>query len=141
MYIAASGSLSTHSQSHSRARVIELRMSPFVGHEPLAEATVSSRKDAVHAHYQIPIHPVLANVPSVATPEAPSLYEWPTENENGYRLNEQLMGQKRNLKVIVLGAGASGINFIKAAVDRLENVEVVCYEKNNDVGGTWLENV
>lgn len=115
-------------------------MSPFVGHESLAEATGPTRKDAPNAQYQIPIHPV-ANVPSVATPDAPSLYEWPTENANGYRINEQLMGQKRKLKVIVLGAGASGINFIKTAVDRLENVEVVCYEKNNDVGGTWLENV
>ena len=28
----------------------------------------------------------------------------------------------------------------KFAEERLQNVEIVCYEKNRDVGGTWLEN-
>ncbi|CAH0054232.1 unnamed protein product [Clonostachys solani] len=51
------------------------------------------------------------------------------------------MGTRRPLKIIVLGAGASGINFTKTAQDKLQNVEVLCYEKNNEIGGTWLENV
>lgn len=40
----------------------------------------------------------------------------------------------------MLGAGVSGINFFKRAEERLKNVEIICYEKNSDVGGTWFEN-
>lgn len=80
------------------------------------------------------------NLPSVASPDAPKLYNWTNVNERGYRINEEPMGTKHPMKIVVLGAGASGINFLKTAQDRLENVEVVCYEKNKDVGGTWFEN-
>ncbi|KAL1865924.1 hypothetical protein VTK73DRAFT_5008 [Phialemonium thermophilum] len=85
--------------------------------------------------------PSVQKVPLVASPAAPKLFGWPTTNENGYTIREQPMGTKRPMKVVVLGAGASGINFLKMAADKLENVELVCYEKNSDVGGTWLENV
>lgn len=80
------------------------------------------------------------NLPIVATPDAPSLFGWPTTNSNGYTIRETPMGTKRPIRIVLLGAGASGINFLKQAADRLENVEVVCFEKNLDVGGTWLEN-
>jgi len=40
-----------------------------------------------------------------------------------------------------VGAGAAGVNFAKFAQDRLENVELTIYDKNVDVGGTWVENV
>ncbi|KAJ9645779.1 hypothetical protein H2199_002819 [Coniosporium tulheliwenetii] len=69
-------------------------------------------------------------------------YEEPTPetDEYGYRIREQPMGTKRKVKVILMGAGASSLNFFKHAEEQLQNVEIVCYEKNNDVGGTWLEN-
>lgn len=70
----------------------------------------------------------------------PERYGWPTENERGYKINEVPSGWSRPLRVIVLGAGASGINFARFAKDELENVEFVLYDKNNDIGGTWLEN-
>lgn len=53
---------------------------------------------------------------------------------------DQLFGAKRGLKVIVIGAGASGINFFKRAEEQADNLDIVCYEKNTDIGGTWLEN-
>ncbi|KAJ9157859.1 FAD/NAD-P-binding domain-containing protein [Pleurostoma richardsiae] len=84
--------------------------------------------------------PSIRKVPLVASPAAPELFNWPTTNENGYKIKEEPMGTKRPMKIIVLGAGASGINFLKTAADKLDNIEVVCYEKNADVGGTWLEN-
>jgi cation diffusion facilitator CzcD-associated flavoprotein CzcO len=46
----------------------------------------------------------------------------------------------RPYKVIVIGAGFSGINCAIRIPERLRNVELTVYEKNNDVGGTWLEN-
>lgn len=53
---------------------------------------------------------------------------------------DQLYGSKRKLRVIVIGSGMSGINFFKYAEDKASNLEIRCYEKNEDIGGTWLEN-
>ncbi|KAK5408632.1 hypothetical protein LTR06_007475 [Exophiala xenobiotica] len=53
---------------------------------------------------------------------------------------DQLFGAKRGLRVIVIGAGASGLNFFKRAEEQAENLDIVCYERNADIGGTWLEN-
>ncbi|CAG5159383.1 uncharacterized protein ALTATR162_LOCUS5556 [Alternaria atra] len=64
----------------------------------------------------------------------------PETDQHGYRINEQPMGTKRKVKVILMGAGASSLNFFKKAEEEMEDLEMVCYEKNRDVGGTWLEN-
>ena len=64
----------------------------------------------------------------------------PEQDESGYRIREQPLGTKREVKVILMGAGASTLNFLKAAEEQMENVNITVYEKNHDVGGTWLEN-
>ena len=46
----------------------------------------------------------------------------------------------RKLKVLTIGAGLSGIQLAYQIQKHCENVEHVIYEKNSDVGGTWLEN-
>jgi len=55
-------------------------------------------------------------------------------------IREENFGTKKRMRIAMLGAGISGINFFKFAEEKLENVDIVCYEKNRDVGGTWLEN-
>lgn len=64
----------------------------------------------------------------------------PETDVHGYRIREQPMGTKRKVKVILMGAGASSLNFFKKAEEQMENLDIVCYEKNHDIGGTWLEN-
>ncbi|CAE7016321.1 hypothetical protein PTNB73_01379 [Pyrenophora teres f. teres] len=64
----------------------------------------------------------------------------PKTDRHRYQINEQPMGTKKRVKVILMGAGASSLNFFKKAEEDMENLEMVCYEKNNDIGGTWLEN-
>lgn len=64
----------------------------------------------------------------------------PNRDETGYQIREQPYGTKRPTKVILMGAGASTLNFLKVAAERMQNLEVVSYEKNRDVGGTWYEN-
>ncbi|KAF2492990.1 FAD/NAD(P)-binding domain-containing protein [Lophium mytilinum] len=64
----------------------------------------------------------------------------PETDQYGYRIREQPMGTKRRVKVILMGAGASSLNFFKRAEEEMENLDIVCYEKNHDIGGTWLEN-
>ncbi|KIW81124.1 hypothetical protein Z517_04147 [Fonsecaea pedrosoi CBS 271.37] len=81
-----------------------------------------------------------ANGITVPPENYPALYNWPTTNENGYSINEVPSGTARKLRIICAGAGASGINLAKFAQDRLQNVDLVIYEKNNDVAGTWWEN-
>ncbi|KAF2733825.1 FAD/NAD(P)-binding domain-containing protein [Polyplosphaeria fusca] len=64
----------------------------------------------------------------------------PETDQHGYRIREQPMGTKRKVKVVLMGAGASSLNFFKKAEEEMNNLEIVCYEKNRDIGGTWLEN-
>jgi cation diffusion facilitator CzcD-associated flavoprotein CzcO len=47
---------------------------------------------------------------------------------------------QRHLKVIGIGAGASGLLFAYKLQRSFENFDLTLYEKNEDVGGTWLEN-
>ncbi|KAK5944688.1 hypothetical protein PMZ80_001888 [Knufia obscura] len=46
----------------------------------------------------------------------------------------------RKLRVLSIGAGVTGIMNAYYIQKELENVEHVIYEKNADIGGTWLEN-
>ena len=48
--------------------------------------------------------------------------------------------QNRKIKVLTIGAGVSGILMAYQIQKHCEHVEHVIYEKNEDIGGTWLEN-
>ncbi len=60
------------------------------------------------------------------------------DNTRNFAVREQTIAVARPVRVIVIGAGISGIAFAYKA-QFLENVEYVIYEKNVDVGGTWFE--
>lgn len=64
----------------------------------------------------------------------------PTQDETGYKIKEQPYGTRREVKVVLMGAGASTLNFLKQAEEHMSNLRITVYEKNSDVGGTWLEN-
>ncbi|CAI7655695.1 unnamed protein product [Penicillium manginii] len=72
--------------------------------------------------------------------------EWHVQSPTGYTAGTNLLGEPwqtdRPFKVIVMGAGAAGIDFLHHASTELIdlNIEVKCFEKNADVGGTWFEN-
>ena len=46
----------------------------------------------------------------------------------------------QKVKIIHVGMGASGLLFAHKAERFLRNFELVCYEKNPVIGGTWYEN-
>lgn len=48
--------------------------------------------------------------------------------------------QNRKMRIITIGAGLSGIMFAYRFQRELDNFEHVIYEKNGEIGGTWLEN-
>jgi Predicted flavoprotein involved in K+ transport len=57
-----------------------------------------------------------------------------------YSILDKPLGAARHVRIIGIGAGASGINLLRTLRLNLTNYDVVVYEKNTDVGGTWLEN-
>lgn len=67
-------------------------------------------------------------------------YLVPDTDEHGYRIKEQPFGTKRRIRVVLMGAAASTANFLKQAEKEMQNLDICVYEKNHDVGGTWLEN-
>ena len=52
-------------------------------------------------------------------------------------VSERSIDEARPLKVIYLGAGVSGIVAAIKFPQYVPNIELVIYEKNADVGGTW----
>lgn len=77
-----------------------------------------------------------------AVPSGDFIHEnnWYNQDFDGYRVSEQPLFTKRHLRVVCVGAGATGLQLAYKTERRLENIDLQIYEKNNDVGGTWLEN-
>ncbi|KIW80202.1 hypothetical protein Z517_06817 [Fonsecaea pedrosoi CBS 271.37] len=66
----------------------------------------------------------------------------PHTSSNGYFVPDvtYLDPGNRRMRIVTIGAGFSGIMYAYRFQNELENVEHVIYEKNGDIGGTWLEN-
>lgn len=63
-----------------------------------------------------------------------------TPDMAGYTVREEPMGTTKHVRIVCIGAGASGINLIRTLRRNLRDYELAVYEKNEDVGGTWHEN-
>ena len=63
--------------------------------------------------------------------------------ERGYYRNEELGGpihSERDMKIIVVGAGASALCFAYKLQRSFQNFSLKVYEKNPEISGTWFEN-
>lgn len=69
-----------------------------------------------------------------------SLSEFYETNKTGYQVSDVRLGQPRHLRVVMVGAGASGLNMARHMELHMENYELMIYDKNPEVGGTWYEN-
>lgn len=56
-------------------------------------------------------------------------------------LQDQWHSQPRKLRIIHVGAGATGLCTAYKMERQLTDYELVCYEKNAEIGGTWLESI
>jgi len=56
------------------------------------------------------------------------------------KLLETAIDSPRPIKIIVIGAGFSGTLAGVVFPRKIENIQLTIYDKNEDVGGTWLEN-
>lgn len=55
-------------------------------------------------------------------------------------ISERPIDEARPLKVIVIGAGVSGIIAGIKLPQSVQNLDLVIYDKNPEIGGTWWEN-
>ncbi|KAI7974281.1 hypothetical protein EIK77_008464 [Talaromyces pinophilus] len=60
-----------------------------------------------------------------------------TKNPSQLNIKDTPVENFRRMRVVVIGAGFSGIYLGVRIPQRLRNVELAIYEKNDDVGGTW----
>lgn len=60
--------------------------------------------------------------------------------ENKWIVEERSVDEARPLRVVIIGSGISGIIASVRFRQRIANLDICVYEKNEDVGGTWLEN-
>ncbi|KAF2098453.1 cyclohexanone monooxygenase [Rhizodiscina lignyota] len=65
---------------------------------------------------------------------------WYNQDFDSFRISEHVLFEKRPIRMRVVGAGAVGIQLLYKAQQELENVEYFVYEKNQELGGTWLVN-
>jgi heterodisulfide reductase subunit A-like polyferredoxin len=88
-----------------------------------------------------------ATVEEVETVQ-PQLQHKPNESvarngDKGYYRNEELGGPihtEREMRVVVIGAGVSGLCFAYKLQRSFENFSLQLYEKNPEISGTWYEN-
>lgn len=59
-----------------------------------------------------------------------------------YVLKEEPIGTRRPIRVVCMGAGYSGLMMAIMFSQQMQgkNAELVVYERNEDLGGTWLLN-
>ncbi|KAH0847215.1 hypothetical protein AYO21_02604 [Fonsecaea monophora] len=61
-------------------------------------------------------------------------------SELGYKVEPQWHSKPNFIRVICVGAGAAGLLVAYKMKKNFKNYELVCYEKNSGIGGTWFEN-
>lgn len=102
---------------------------------------------AVHTEVTEPLHPIknglygkpngieAACVERLAKDAAAYL-------DPAYEISEQPIGTRRPLRVACLGAGYSGLMMSIMFSQKMQNknAELIIYERNADIGGTWFEN-
>ncbi|KAL4883949.1 hypothetical protein BJY04DRAFT_183569 [Aspergillus karnatakaensis] len=62
------------------------------------------------------------------------------EKTEPWILEERSIDATRPMRVVVIGSGISGIISSIRLRQRIDKLDLVVYEKNADIGGTWLEN-
>lgn len=116
------------------------RSHPEKQHSPLFPAMVINDGNQASVKNDIPIaDEVVVEEPGLDPIQETSAYKG--RDQTAYNLSKQYFDTPRKVKIIVAGAGCSGLDLAHAVESgRLKNVELKIYEKNAGLGGTWFEN-
>lgn len=117
------------------------------------------------SHEFCPVHHM--TMPSIATcklpitffPQVRALHQMPLSNQinkaalipaklrapatafkEPYVVKDEPYGAQASLRVIIIGAGVSGIDMLRTLKRHTSSISSTIYEKNPKVGGTWYEN-
>jgi hypothetical protein len=63
-------------------------------------------------------------------------------DDGNYQIRDVPLGTRRQLRVVCIGAGYSGVLLAIIVSQKMQghNVDFQIYEMNHDLGGTWLKN-
>lgn len=64
----------------------------------------------------------------------------PSPSSKPFELLQQWHSQPRKLRIVHVGAGATGLCAAYKLERQMTEYDLVCYDKNSEVGGTWLQN-
>jgi hypothetical protein len=110
-------------------------------HEPNANAAAQhvrkTNGSAVHVE-DLAVHDAAAAAATTTTITVPHTNGVATAPP--WQLHDAPVENQRPIKVIVCGAGYSGVYLGIRIPERLRNCELVIYDKNAGIGGTWYEN-
>lgn len=88
----------------------------------------------------MPLSRAFNNGPRPVPPQASEMSTVKPEKATTCTITERSVDEARRLRVVIIGAGVSGIISCVRFLQRIPNVDLCIYEKNEDVGGTWFEN-
>ncbi|KAI0737196.1 flavin-binding monooxygenase [Daedaleopsis nitida] len=82
------------------------------------------------------------NVPEAVQPPSPNILDGSAgvPRADTFKLGEFAIDEYRPIKVVVIGAGFSGILAGIRFPQKIPNVELTIYERSAGVGGTWFNN-
>ncbi|KAL1591671.1 hypothetical protein SLS60_011669 [Paraconiothyrium brasiliense] len=102
-----------------------------------------TRLEAINGH----LAPQKGNPTIIVEEEVPAKEPSPEFPQNlrtifpPLELEEHPVDEVRRLRVAVVGAGISGITAGIFLPAKVPNIDLVIYERNNDIGGTWHTNI
>lgn len=112
---------------------------PFSGEGPPIWEVVDH--DIEHASELQGVSEVPGKHHGAASVEKPHANPWYRQSFGDFNVTEApLYRTGRKLRVIGTGAGATGLQAAYKFSKLLKDVDLVLYEKNDGIGGTWLEN-
>lgn len=65
---------------------------------------------------------------------------WYRQTFGDFTISEHPMYQRRALRIIATGAGCAGLQVAYKFQKHLQDLDLIIYEKNDSIGGTWFEN-
>ena len=68
------------------------------------------------------------------------LKKQPVSHSRPSRISERCLNSPRPIKLIYIGAGISGIIGAIEFMKKVPHLDLIIYEKNPEIGGTWYEN-
>ncbi len=89
--------------------------------------------------FQLPSCPIVERLITSVSLEMPHSTK-ETNDDTPFQIEEHWHSAPNDLRVICVGAGAAGLLMAYKMKKLFEKYELVVYEKNPSVAGTWYEN-